>query len=146
MCYPVHLYNFICMKYLYVYLHETILQPFTKYYKFRRSWSNLLRYCIGLKFVEFNIIWNELATMIFRLSFTRRASMYINFFPCFSLLVFFLDCFIFSAFRLIVPAVMSDRKPAVVHLFRNYTAPYDEHFLLRDTRFARPKKPEGKQI
>ena len=46
-------------------------------------------------------------------------------------------------YRVIIPAVMADRKPAALHLFRNYSAPYDEHYLTRDTRFPRPKKAEG---
>eukprot|EP00794_Sanderia_malayensis_P008938 gene8938-9891_t len=43
--------------------------------------------------------------------------------------------------RLVIPGVMADRKPAVLHLFRNYDADYDPHFWMRDTRFARPRKP-----
>ena len=47
-------------------------------------------------------------------------------------------------FSVIIPAMIADRKPAVLHLFRNYDAPYDEHFWTRDTRFKRPRKPQGR--
>ena len=38
---------------------------------------------------------------------------------------------------------MTDRRPAVLHLFRNYEAPYDEHFQATDARFPRPMLPTG---
>ena len=49
-----------------------------------------------------------------------------------------------SIFSVVIPAMIADRKPAALHLFRNYDAPYDEHFWTRDTRFKRPRKPQGK--
>lgn len=38
---------------------------------------------------------------------------------------------------------MADRRPAMLHLFRNYDAPYDSHYQLRDARFPRPPVPAG---
>ena len=49
-------------------------------------------------------------------------------------------------FRLLVPAVMADRRPAMLHLFRNYDAPYDEHYKMRDARFPRPPISSGSII
>ena len=45
--------------------------------------------------------------------------------------------------RLLIPAVMADRRPAMLHLFRNYDAPYDAHYCIRDARFPRPPLPSG---
>eukprot|EP00111_Clytia_hemisphaerica_P008471 TCONS_00024720-protein len=44
----------------------------------------------------------------------------------------------FSYPRLLIPAVMADRRPAMLHFFRNYDAPYDTHYQMRDARFPRP--------
>jgi len=52
----------------------------------------------------------------------------------------------FSHPRVIIPAMIADRKPAALHLFRNYDAPYDEHFWTRDTRFKRPRKPQELEL
>ena len=42
-----------------------------------------------------------------------------------------------------VPAVLVDRRPARLHLFRNYDVPYDEHYQAKDARFPRPPLPAG---
>ncbi|XP_065659553.1 85/88 kDa calcium-independent phospholipase A2 isoform X2 [Hydra vulgaris] len=43
--------------------------------------------------------------------------------------------------KLIIPAVLADRRPAMLHFFRNYDAPYDDHYRIRDARFPRPPLP-----
>jgi len=40
--------------------------------------------------------------------------------------------------KLVIPAVLVDRRPAMLHLFRNYEAPYDHCYTMRDARFPRP--------
>lgn len=52
----------------------------------------------------------------------------------------------FFNFRVMIPATLVDRRPAMLHLFRNYNAPYDEHYQMRDARFPRPPVPSGEQL
>lgn len=50
-----------------------------------------------------------------------------------------MDAFEFP--KVMIPATLVDRRPAMLHLFRNYNAPYDEHYQMRDARFPRPPVP-----
>ncbi|XP_065659554.1 85/88 kDa calcium-independent phospholipase A2-like isoform X2 [Hydra vulgaris] len=48
--------------------------------------------------------------------------------------------------KLIIPAVLTDRKPAMLHIFRNYDAPYDDNYQLKDDKFPQPPLPSDQMI
>ncbi|XP_012555197.2 85/88 kDa calcium-independent phospholipase A2 isoform X2 [Hydra vulgaris] len=48
--------------------------------------------------------------------------------------------------KLIIPAVLTDRKPAMLHIFRNYDAPYDDNYQIKDDKFPQPALPSDQTI
>nr|XP_047144378.1 85/88 kDa calcium-independent phospholipase A2-like isoform X2 [Hydra vulgaris]XP_047144379.1 85/88 kDa calcium-independent phospholipase A2-like isoform X2 [Hydra vulgaris] len=48
--------------------------------------------------------------------------------------------------KLIIPAVLTDRKPAMLHIFRNYDAPYEDNYQIKDDKIQQPSLPSDQTM